>query len=323
MRATVPFWPQTVGGAVGSVAIVSSSLRTLERIRGTVGIWTTTHESLPAARSGEVARAIEAAGFSTMWIAEAWGREAFTSAQLLLNATRTLTVATGIANIFARDAVACANATRTLNAAYDDRFLLGLGVSHEPLVERMRGHDYSSPVARMADYLDKLDAAPSFTPEGSARPTRLIAALGPKMMQLGATKADGILPYLTTPQHTAEARATIGDAFLAVEQAVVLGGTREQYLERAHAYLEIYTGLDNYKNNWRRLGFSDEDFVRGGSERLKEAMVIHGDESAIVDAVDRHVAAGADHVCLQFLGADLTTPPYDDWQRVGKALAAR
>ena len=320
MTGTVPFCPQTPPVEVGSVANMSTSLRTLDRIRGTVGVWTTTHESLPAARSGDVAQAIEAAGFSTMWIAEAWGREAFTSAQLLLQATSTLTVATGIANIFARDAVACANATRTLNAAYDDRFLLGLGVSHEPLVERMRGHEYSSPVARMADYLDKLDAAPSFTPEGSSR---LIAALGPKMMQLGATKADGILPYLTTPQHTAEARAAIGDAFLAVEQAVVLGGTREQYLERAHAYLEIYTGLDNYKNNWRRLGFTDEDFVRGGSERLKEAMVIHGDESVIVDAIDRHVAVGADHVCLQFLGADLTTPPYDDWQRVGKALAAR
>jgi probable F420-dependent oxidoreductase len=300
---------------------MSFSPSALERIRGSVGVWTTTHESLPAARSGDVARAVEAAGFSTLWIAEAWGREAFTSAQLLLSATTTLSVGTGIANIFARDAVACANATRTLASAFDDRFILGLGVSHEPLVERMRGHEYTSPLTRMSDYLDALDSAPSFTPEGSSRPTRLIAALGPKMLALGATKADGVLPYLTTPEHTAAARSSIGSAFLAVEQAVVLGGTDAQYRERAHAYLELYTGLENYRNSWRRMGFDDTDFVRGGSDRLKSAMVIHGDEAAILAGVNRHLAAGADHVCVQFLGADLHTPPYDEWERVGRAIA--
>ena len=255
-----------------------------------------------------------------MWIPEAWGRESFTSASLLLSATSTLTIGTSIANIWGRDAVSAANASRTLNAAFDDRFVLGLGVSHQPLVERLRGHNYQSPLAAMRDYLSAMDSAPMFAPEGQHRVARVIAALGPKMLELGAVAADGVLPYLVTPDHTAIARHAVGEKFIGVEQAVVLDCDREEFLRRAHAHLEIYTGLDNYKNSWRRLGFGDADFVRGGSDRLCDAMVVHGNEYAILERIQEHQDAGADHVCLQVLGSDLGVVPREEWRRIASAL---
>ena len=294
----------------------------LERLRATVGIWTSTHESLPASRSGEVASELESLGYSAMWLPEAWGRESFTSASLLLAATSSITVATGIANIWARDAVTSANAARTLNAAYDDRFVLGLGVSHQPLVQRLRGHEYAAPLNQMRQFLSAMNVAPMFAPEGDHEFATVIAALGPKMLEVGATLADGVHPYLVTPEHTALARQIVGDKFIGVEQAVVLGESREEYLERAHNYLNDYTGLDNYRHSWRRLGFRDEDFVRGGSERLCEAMVVHGDEQTILERVNEHRAAGADHVCLQVLGADRSTIPLDEWRRLAPVFTS-
>jgi probable F420-dependent oxidoreductase len=292
----------------------------LERLRGTIGIWTFAHESLPAERSGEIAAELESLGYAAMWLPEAWGREAFTNAGLMLRATSSMIIATGIANIWARDAVAASNAAKTLNAAYDDRFVLGLGVSHRPLVERLRGHEYATPVAAMREYLTAMDAAPMRAPEGERRYARVIAALGPKMLGIGATLADGVHPYLVTPEHTAEARAAVGDKFIGVEQAVVLGQDRDEFLVRAHTYLGFYTGLENYTNSWRRLGFSDEDFVRGGSERLCEALVVHGDEGAVLARVNEHRDAGADHVCLQVLGDETNAPPFEEWRRLRSIL---
>ncbi len=292
----------------------------LTGLRGTVGIWTTTHETVPAAQSAEIARELEELGFSALWIPEAWGRESLTNASLLLSGTTTLVIATGIANIYGRDAVGAAAGAKTLNAAYNDRFVLGLGVSHQPLVERLRQHEYQSPVATMRAYLEAMDAAPMFSPEAQQRYARVIAALGPKMLALAAEKADGAHPYLVTPEHTAIARAAVGTKFVGVEQAVVLGQSREEFLQRAHAHLEIYTGLDNYRNSWKRLGFTEEDFVRGGSDRLCDAMVVHGDEAAVIARVNEHRQAGADHVCLQVLGADLVTAPHEEWRRLGAAL---
>ncbi len=202
----------------------------LEKLRGTVGVWTFAHESIAADRSGDIAAELESLGYAALWLPEAWGREAFTNAALMLGATSSMIVATGIANIWARDAVAANNAAKTLNAAYEDRFVLGLGVSHRPLVERLRGHEYETPVAAMRDYLTAMDAAPMMAPEGQLRYARVIAALGPKMLEIGATLADGVHPYLVTPEHTARARAAVGDKFVGVEQAVVLGQSREEYL---------------------------------------------------------------------------------------------
>ncbi|MGB8195790.1 MAG: TIGR03620 family F420-dependent LLM class oxidoreductase [Acidimicrobiales bacterium] len=294
----------------------------LEKLRGTIGIWTFAHETLPAPRSGDIAAELESLGYAAMWLPEAWGREAFTNAALMLRATSSMIIATGIANIWARDAVAANNAAKTLNAAFDDRFVLGLGVSHRPLVERLRGHDYATPVVAMREYLTAMEAAPMMAPEGELRFAKVIAALGPKMLSIGATLADGVHPYLVTPEHTADVRAAIGDKFIGVEQAVVLGQSREEFLVRAHAHLGFYTGLENYTNNWRRLGFSDEDFVRGGSERLCNALVVHGDEDAVLARVNEHRAAGADHVCLQVLSDETNTPPIDEWRRLSAILAS-
>jgi len=292
----------------------------LEHLRGTVGVWTSTHESLPAGQSGEIAAELETLGYAAMWIPEAWGREAFTSSSLLLAATSRMTIATGIANIFGRDAVNAANAAKTLNAAFADRFVLGLGVSHKPLVERLRGHEYATPLESMRAFLVAMDAAPMFAPEGQHEYGRVIAALGPKMIELGATLANGVHTYLVTPEHTAVTRNIVGDQFIGVEQAVVLGQDREEFLRRAHAHLDIYTGLDNYRNSWRRYGFGDEDFVRGGSDRLCDAMVVHGNETAVLERIGEHRDAGASHVCLQVLGADLATPPVTEWRHIAEAL---
>ncbi len=292
----------------------------LECLRGTVGVWTFASESTPAKQCGEIALELESLGFGAMWIPEAWGREAFTNSGLLLASTSRLVIATGIANIWARDAVASANAARTLNAAYDDRFVLGLGVSHRPLVERLRGHEYASPLTAMRDYLTALDAAPMFAPEKDQSFARVIAALGPKMLKLGATLAHGVHTYLVTPEHTAIARQAVGEKFIGVEQAVVLDQSREEFLRRAHAHLEAYTGLENYKNNWRRLGFGEDDFVRGGSDLLCDAMVVHGDEGDVLARIREHREAGANHVCLQVLGDELMTTPLDEWRRLAPVV---
>jgi probable F420-dependent oxidoreductase len=174
----------------------------------------------------------------------------------------------------------------------------------------------------MRAYVEAMDQAPMFAPEGDERPARVLAALGPRMLALAAERADGAHPYLVTPEHTQRARVVLGSAFLGVEQAVVLGASRDEFLRRAHAHLEIYTGLANYRESWRRLGFSDEDFVRGGSERLCDAMVVHGDEAAVFARVAEHREAGADHVCLQVLGQDPAVPPVAEWRRLAAVLSA-
>ncbi|HEY5104073.1 MAG TPA: TIGR03620 family F420-dependent LLM class oxidoreductase [Acidimicrobiales bacterium] len=292
----------------------------LEKLRASVGLWTATLDSLAPTHSGEIAAELETLNYRALWFPEAWGREALTSASLLLSSTSTLVVATGIASIWGRDAVSAANGAKTLTAAFGDRFILGLGVSHQPLVERLRGHEYATPLASMREYLVSMDAAPMFANEGTTRVARVLAALGPRMLELSGELADGAHTYLVTPEHTRDARSQLGDKFLGVEQAVVLDTDREEFLRRAHAHLEIYSGLENYKNSWRRLGFSDEDFVRGGSERLCDAMVVHGDESVVIARVNEHHVAGADHVCLQVLGEDPSAPPLAEWRRLAAVL---
>jgi probable F420-dependent oxidoreductase len=270
--------------------------------------------------SADMASEVESMGFSALWIPEAYGRESFTNAGLLLADTTSLVIATGIANIWARDAVASANAAKTLTAAYDNRFVLGLGVSHEPLVKGMRGHAYETPYVAMREYLLAMDQSYMLAAEGSTRSARVIAALGPKMLELAATLTDGAHPYLVTPAHTAQARSLLGDKFLGVEQAVVLGQNREESLRRAHEHLEFYTGLPNYRNSWRRQGFGDEDMVRGGSEKLCDALVVQGDEASVVARVREHLDAGADHVCLQVLGSGFDHVPLEEWRRLGSAV---
>ena len=261
-------------------------------------------------------------GFGSLWLPEAYGREAFTGAQALLAATRRIVIGTGIASIYARGAMAANGAARLLEALTPGRFVLGLGVSHKPSVERDRKESYLPPIKAMADYLDNMDAAPYFGADAMMPPV-VLAALGPKMLGLARDRTAGAHSYLVTPEHTASARVTLGpDPLLVVEQAVVLDQGRNESLHRSHDHLTIYTGLPNYRNSWLRQGFSEEDFVRGGSERLADALVVQGDEGAVVARIRAHLDAGADHVLLQVLGSDLAQLPIDEWRDMAPALAS-
>ena len=289
---------------------------------GPVGVWTGALDALEIPAVREQVAALDEQGWDALWFGEAYGREAFSAATLYLDASTRMAVATGIASIYGRDAVAANAASRLLEELHPGRFLLGLGVSHAPLVERLRGHTYGKPLAAMRDYLDALDNATFAAAGGKVAPPRLLAALGPKMLELARDRAEGAHPYLVTPEHTARARATLGEGpLLAVEQAVVLSNDPDVVRERAHWHLEIYTGLPNYRNNWFREGFTEADAVRGGSDRLKAALVVGGNEQAVLDRVQQHLDAGADHVCLQVLGADAFTVPSDDWARLAPAMA--
>ena len=287
---------------------------------GRLGLWTHALDALPVSQARDAVAALDEQGWGALWFGEAYGREAFTAAQVYLAASSRLTVATGIASIYGRDAVAANAAARTVEAGFPGRFLLGLGVSHAPLVERMRGHAYGRPLAAMGEYLDAMDAAPYRVVDGRQPPPRVLAALGPRMLELARDRAQGAHPYLVTPEHTATARSVLGEGpLLAVEQAVVLGEDVEQWRRRAHWHLEIYTGLPNYRASWVRQGFADEDFVRGGSDRLKDAMVVRGLD-AISRRVQDHLDAGASHVCLQVLGEQPETVPAADWAVLADAL---
>ncbi|GAA4980756.1 LLM class F420-dependent oxidoreductase [Yinghuangia aomiensis] len=290
---------------------------------GRVGLWTSAFDFLPVPRLRDTAAELDALGYGALWWGETVGRETFTQALLVLESAPRIPVATGIANVWARDAVATNGAARTLLDAHPGRFLLGLGVSHQPLVEGLRpgGNVYDKPLALMKRYLDGLDGALYFAAEGELpRPPRVLAALGPKMLELAAERSEGAHTYLVTPEHTAEARGVLKDGYLAVEQAAVLTADRETALRRGREHVKPYLGLPNYRNNWLRLGFDEADFADGGSERLLDALVVWGDEAAIRARVDEQFAAGADHVCVQVLGESMVDCPIEDWRVLAAAL---
>ena len=244
-----------------------------------------------------------------------------TNAALLLGATSQIVIATGIANIYARDAVTMAAGQKTLAEAYPGRFLLGLGVSHIPLVEQIRGHSYGKPVASMRGYLDGMDRAPYRAVPPPVSPIRVLAALGPQMLRLAAERAGGAHSYFVPPEHTARAREILGsDRLLAVEQAVVLETIPAKAREIARTHTSRYLTLPNYVNNLRRLGFSDADLVGAGSDRLVDTIVAWGDMNAVIDRVRAHQSAGANHVCLQVLPPDPQALPLPQWREVASAL---
>ena len=289
---------------------------------GRFGIWTFQLDLVPAGRAQEVAAEIEGLGFGALWVPEAVGREAFTSSALLLAGTSTMTVATGIASIWARDPMAAAAAHKTLTEAYPGRFLLGLGVSHQPMVDHVRGHRYERPYSAMVDYLDRMDASVFMAAEPQVAPRRVLAALGPKMLALAADRADGAHPYFVPPEHTAMAREALGDGpLLAVEQAVVLETDPSRARDIARTHTGIYTGLPNYANNLARFGLGDEDTAGAGSDRLVDAIVAWGTLDDVVARIRAHHEAGADHVCIQVVTEDAATPAVAEWQRLAEALA--
>jgi probable F420-dependent oxidoreductase len=276
---------------------------------GRVGLWIAAFTVASAAEARPAAREIEELGYDTLWYPEGLGtRESFTNAAVLLGATERIRVASGIANIWGRDAVTTANAARVLADAFDDRFLLGLGVSHPRQVDP-RGHRYAKPVARMSAYLDAMDDDPFVSPEGPAilRPPvpRVLAALRPPMLRLAAEKALGAHTYLVPVEHTRRARELLGpDALLIPEQKVALASDGAEARERARAAIAWYLDTPNYVDNLRWLGFSDADFDNGGSDALVNALVVAGDEAAIRARVQEHLDAGATQVAIQPLEDD-------------------
>jgi probable F420-dependent oxidoreductase len=284
---------------------------------GEVGLWSSDLNALPAPRAKEAASEIEELGYAALWFGEALGREAFTNASMLLSATSRLVVATGIANIFVRDAWATNAAAKTIAGAHPGRFVLGLGVSHRPMVE-MRGHDYSSPLSTMRAYLNDMREAQFTAAQPEHDAPCLLAALGPKMLELSRDLADGAHPYLVTPQHTAEAREILGEGpLLAVEQAVAPTDDREEALRLARSHLSRYMRAPNYRNSWLRQGFREEDLMGEGSERLVDGLVAWGSEDDIRGRVREHLSAGADQVCVQVV----TDGRAEDLREMWRSLA--
>jgi len=276
---------------------------------GKVGVWIGAFTVAPAADARPAAREIEELGYDTLWYPEGLGtRESFTNGAVLLGATARIRVASGIANIWARDAVSAANAARVLADSFGDRFLLGLGVSHPRQVDP-RGHHYEKPVARMSAFLDAMDDDPFVSPDGTAsiRPPvpRVLAALRPPMLRLAAEKALGAHTYLVPVEHTRRAREILGPrALLVAEQKVVLAADAAEAHARARAAISWYLDTPNYLDNLRWVGFSDADFEHGGSEELVDALIVAGDEETIQSRVREHLEAGATQVAIQPLKDD-------------------
>jgi len=285
---------------------------------GRLGLWTSVLDQQPASRARELAAELEDQGWGVIWIPEAVLRDPFVHATLLLDATDRIVLATGIANIYARSPLAMNNAWQSLSEAFPDRFLLGLGVSHQPLVEGLFGGSYGPPLTAMREYLDAMDASFYAAPPPTAPPQRVLAALGPKMLDLARDRTDGAHPYLVPPEHTALAREALGpDRILAPEQKVVLETDPDEARAIARRALAVYIpGLPNYVNNLRRLGFADEDLGDPPSDAVVDAVVAWGTVDEIAARIRAHHEAGADHVAVQVLADDA-----DRFVRDTRALA--
>jgi probable F420-dependent oxidoreductase len=288
---------------------------------GRVGLWTFQLDLQPASAARETAAELEELGYPTVWLPEAVGREPFVNSALLLGATERMVVATGIVGIWGRDAMTMAAGQLSLGEAFDGRFLLGIGVSHQPMVDFVRGHQYDKPLTKMREYLEAMDRAIYMAPRPAEEPRRVLAALGPKMLELAAAKALGAHPYFVPVEHTEMARGVLGDGpMLCPEQAVVLNTDADEARSAARLHMATYLTLPNYTNNLRRLGWTDDDLADGGSDKLVDAIVAWGDEDAIVRRVQAHLDAGADHVCVQVLGANATALPIEEWRRLAEPL---
>lgn len=282
-----------------------------------VGIWSSQLRYGDASESASAAAELDDLGFTALWIPDVGG-PVFDAVGRLLAATRRTVIATGILNLWMHSPTDVAASYADLTAEHGDRFLLGIGVSHAPLIDAGEPGRYRKPLAATATFLDGLDAAPRPVPVDR----RVLAALGPKMLRLSATRARGAHPYLVTPDHTASARATLGDgALLLPEQTAILCDSADEARSIGTDWLRAYLALPNYANNLLRTGFSEDD-VANISDRLFDAIIAWGDEEAIMGRVAEHRAAGADHVCVQVLRADPREFPLEEWRRIAAACRA-
>jgi probable F420-dependent oxidoreductase len=281
---------------------------------GTVGIWARELRFGDAAEIPEAAAELDELGFGTLWIPDVGG-PVLEAVEMLLRAAPQAVIATGILNVWMHDAGQVAGGQERFEREFPGRFLLGLGISHAPLIDRDEPGRYRRPLATMSAYLDALDAA---TPLRS----RLIAALGPKMLELARDRTLGSHPYLVPVEHTAAAREALGpDGLLAPALSAVLDSDRARARDRARADLSLYLTLPNYTNTWRRLGFGDDDLAGGGSDRLIEALFALGSPEEIASRMREHLAAGADHVCVRVVTGESGDPlPRAAWRQLAPAL---
>lgn len=287
------------------------------RRMGRVGVWS--RDLRYHADRGAVADAaaeLEALGYGALWLPDVGG-DVLGDVEHVLSATTSVAVATGILNVWMHEAEAVAAGVDALEQRHPGRFTLGLGASHAPIVDAAQPGRYRRPLSTMRDYLDGLDAAP--TPVGPD--ARILAALGPKMLELSRDRAAGAHPYFVPPEHTRLSRTILGpDRLLAPEQAVLLETDPARARELAREHVSGYLALPNYVANLERLGFGDADLRDGGSDRLVDAIVAWGDEAAIARRVAAHHEAGADHVCIQVIGEPEDRLARESWRRLAPAL---
>lgn len=288
---------------------------------GRVGVWTVALGLMAASQARETVAEIEDLGFGTVWYPEGVGtKEALSQGTMLLDWTSRIVVASGIANIYARDPMAMANGARAIADAYPDRFLLGIGVSHAPSVAA-RGGTYRAPIGTMRSYIEAMDKAVYGGPTADGSPPRVLAALGPRMLALSAELSLGAHPYFVPVEHTRRAREVLGpQPLLAPEQAVVLSRHATDARRIARAHLPDYLELENYRRNLVRLGWAESELADGGSEALADAIVACGDAELIASRVQAHLDGGADHVCIQVLGENPSDPRIEDLRALAPAL---
>jgi len=287
---------------------------------GKLGLWTFQLDVQPMREAQKFAAQIEELGFSTVWVPEAVGREPFASTALLLSGTEKLILATGIASLHARSPMTMQAGWKTITEAFPDRFLLGIGVSHQPAVEGFHGGSYDKPYSTMVKYLDAMDRGLYFAAQPSAPPARALAALGPKMLKLAAERTMGAHPYFVPVEHTPIARAAMGpDALLAPEQAVVFSRDASEARAIARGFMKTYLGLPNYTNNLKRLGWTDED-IAGPTDALVDAIVAWGSLDDIQTRIKAHLDGGADHVCVQVLSSDPTKVTMDEFRQLASLI---
>ena len=259
---------------------------------GRVGVWYSV-DKLDGAGLRALLRTIEGNGYSAYWYPESRGFESMSMAAFLLANSEKLVIGSSIANIYARDSFTARRAVISLNALYGDRFILGLGVSHIPMVEGLRGHRYDKPLGAMRAYLEGINK------DNPGQPV-VVAALGPKMLALSGELSMGAVPYNVTPKHTAQAAKILGPSkILAVEQKVTIETDPAKARALGRKELARYMVLPNYRNNWLREGFTEDDLANGGSDRFIDAMCLWGDTETVKRGLRAHFTAGATHVCVQ------------------------
>jgi probable F420-dependent oxidoreductase len=287
---------------------------------GRVGVWTRDLDRLPMRESQDAAAELEGLGYGTLWVPEVIGREPLTTAALMLSATETLVVGTGMANIYARSATAMNAGWKTLTEAFPDRFVLGLGTSNPAIVEGMHGRTYGPPYTTLVAYLDAMDEAVFVAKRPKSEARLVLAALRPRLMGLAAERGVGAMSYFVPVEHTEWARGVLGEGpSLLIEQAAVVEADPEAARTIARRYMSTYLGIPIYTDVLRALGWTEDD-IAGPSDALVDAVVAWGSPDDIASRVRDHLDRGADHVAIQVVAADPRSVPLAEYRMLAAAV---